>query len=208
MKGFFSPVPKASGGGGGGGVEPPPLWVQVKQEKAENLVALSMLSAGAFKAKHGSDLAALKGLNPVKGFVNKAAGAVCTSKGSIYFVVPWPASKRSNVWEKLGDISGSAGTANLVVSLEEGCYQEVRKKAFLPTTAEAVTEVARRKKAKRAAKAQARAATKASKAAEAAAAASGGGSSSADLAGEVSDEEVEVELPLEDCDPLIFQRTS
>ena len=36
------------------------------------------------------------------------------------------------------------------------------------------------------------------------AAASGGGSSSADLAGEVSDEEVEDELPLEDCDPLIF----
>ena len=79
-----------------------------------------------------------------------------------------------------------------------------KNKAFLPTTAEAVAEVARRKKAKRAAKAQARAATKASKAAEAAAAASGGGSSSADLAGEVSDEEVEDELPLEDCDPLIF----
>ena len=37
MKGFFSPVPKASGGGGGGGVEPPPLWVQVKQEKADKL---------------------------------------------------------------------------------------------------------------------------------------------------------------------------
>lgn len=82
-----------------------------------------------------------------------------------------------------------------------------KNKAFLPTTAEAVAEVARRKKAKRAAKAQARAATKASKAAEAAeaaAAASGGGSSSADLAGEVSDEEAEDELPLEDCDPLIF----
>jgi len=82
-----------------------------------------------------------------------------------------------------------------------------KNKAFLPTTAEAVAEVARRKKAKRAAKARARAATKASKAAEAAEAAaadSGGGSSSADLAGEVLDEEVEDELPLEDCDPLIF----
>ena len=55
-----------------------------------------------------------------------------------------------------------------------------------------------------AAKARARAATKAAEAAEAAAADSGGGSSSADLAGEVSDEEVEDELPLEDCDPLIF----
>ena len=64
--------------------------------------------------------------------------------------------------------------------------------------------MARRKKAKRAAKAQARAAAKAAKAAQAAAAASGGGSSSADLAVEVSDEETEDELPLEDCDPLIF----
>ena len=41
MKGFFSPVPKASGGGGGGGVEPPSLWVQVKQEKADKIVAAS-----------------------------------------------------------------------------------------------------------------------------------------------------------------------
>ena len=126
MKGFFSPVPKASGGGGGGGVEPPPLWVQVKQEKADKLVALSMLSADAFKAKHGSDLSALKVLNPVKGFINKDAGAVRTSKGNIFLVAPWPANKRSSVWEKLGDISGSAATANLVVCLEEGCFQEVR----------------------------------------------------------------------------------
>lgn len=79
-----------------------------------------------------------------------------------------------------------------------------KNKAFLPTTAEVVAEMARRKKAKRAAKAQARAAAKAAKAAQAAAAASGGGSSSADLAVEVSDEETEDELPLEDCDPLIF----
>ena len=55
MESYFSPVPKASGGGGGGGVEPPPLWVQVKQEKADKLDALSMLSADAFKEKHGSD---------------------------------------------------------------------------------------------------------------------------------------------------------
>ena len=99
---------------------------QVKQEKADKVVARSMLSADAFKAKHGSDLSALKVLNPAKDFVHKAAGAVCTSKGNIYFVVPWLASKRSNVWEKMGDISGSAGTANLVVCLEEDCFQEVR----------------------------------------------------------------------------------
>ena len=126
MKAFFSPAPKASGGGGGGGGEPPPPWVQVKQEKAESLVALSKLSASTFKAKHGSNLDALKGLNPVKGFINKDAGAVCTSKGNIFLVAPWPANKRSSVWEKLGDISGSAATANLVVCLEEGCFQEVR----------------------------------------------------------------------------------
>ena len=126
MEGFFSPVPKAGGGGGGGGAEAPPLWVQIKQEKAECLVALSELSAGAFKAKHGSNLGALKGLNPVKGFINKDAGAVCTSKGNIFLVAPWPANKRSSVWEKLGDISGSAGTPSLVVCLEGGCYQEVR----------------------------------------------------------------------------------
>jgi len=126
MESYFSPVPKASGGGGGGGVEPPPLRVQVKQEKADKLDALSMLSAGAFKEKHGSDLSALKVLNPEKGFVQEAAGAVCTSKGNIYFVKPWPASRRSNVWEKMGDISGIAGTANLAVCLEENCFQEVR----------------------------------------------------------------------------------
>ena len=97
MESYFSPVPKASGGGGGGGGEPPPLWVQVKQEKADKLVALSMLSTDAFKAKHGSDLSALKVLNPVKGFVHEDAGAVCTSKGSIYFVEPWPACKRSRL---------------------------------------------------------------------------------------------------------------
>ena len=97
MEGFFSPVPKAGGGGGGGGAEAPPLWVQIKQEKAECLVALSELSAGAFKAKHGSNLGALKGLNPVKGFINKDAGAVCTSKGNIFLVAPWPANKRSSV---------------------------------------------------------------------------------------------------------------
>ena len=94
----------------------------------------------------------------------------------------------------------SVWVVELMVSLK-------KNRAFLPTTAEAVAEVARRKKAKRAAKARARAATRASKAAEAAEAAaadSGGGSSSADLAGEVLDEEVEDELPLEDCDPLIF----
>ena len=85
-----------------------------------------MLSAGAFKEKHGSDLSALKVLNPEKGFVQEAAGAVCTSKGNIYFVKPWPASRRSNVWAKMGDISGIAGTANLAVCLEENCFQEVR----------------------------------------------------------------------------------
>ena len=69
MEGFFSPVPKAGGGGGGGGAEAPPLWVQVKQEKAECLVALSELPAREYKAKHGSDLVVLKELNPVKGFI-------------------------------------------------------------------------------------------------------------------------------------------
>ena len=122
MESYFSPVPKASGGGGGGGGEPPPLWVQVKQKKADKLDALSMLSAGAFKEKHGSDLSALKAPNPKKGFVHEAAGAVCTSKGNIYFVQPWPASKRSSVWEKMGDISGSADAANLVVCLEENFF--------------------------------------------------------------------------------------
>jgi len=108
-------MPKTGGGGGGGGAEAPPLWIQVKQEKAEYLVALSELSEGAFKAKHNSNLGALKDLNPVKGFINKDAGALCTSKGNISLVAPWPANKRSSVWEKLGDISGSAGTPCLVV---------------------------------------------------------------------------------------------
>ena len=54
------------------------------------------LSAAAFNAKHG-DLTALVDLNPVKGYVNKPAGIVCTSKGNIYSVAPWPENKRSLV---------------------------------------------------------------------------------------------------------------
>ena len=80
---------------------------------------------GAFKAKHGSNLGELKGLNKANGFINKDARAVCTSKGNIFLVEPWPASKRPSLWGKMGDISGSAGTANLVC-LEEDCFQEVR----------------------------------------------------------------------------------
>ena len=57
-----------------------------------------MLSAGALKAKQGRDLSALKVLNPGKGFINKKAGAVCTSKGNIFLVEPLLASKRSGVW--------------------------------------------------------------------------------------------------------------
>jgi hypothetical protein len=48
--------------------------VQVKQEKDENLAALPELSKGAFKEKHGSNLAALKALIPVKGYIQKNCG--------------------------------------------------------------------------------------------------------------------------------------
>ena len=44
---------------------------------------ISELSAEEFNAQHGSDLAALVELGPLEGFVNKDAGAACTSKGTI-----------------------------------------------------------------------------------------------------------------------------
>jgi hypothetical protein len=82
-----------------------------------------------------------------------------------------------------------------------------KNKDFLPTTEQVVIEMARRKKAKRAAKAKARASAKIqarAAASTATAAASGGGSPAEDSAGEVSDEEDECELPLEDTDPVTF----
>ena len=120
MKGFFPAVAKASEGE----TSTTPSWVKVKREKAETLAKISELSAVAFNAQHG-DLAALVDLNPVKGYVSKAAGVVCASKGNIYSVAPWPDNRRSLVWTKVGDISASAGAPNLVVCLEEGCFQEV-----------------------------------------------------------------------------------
>jgi hypothetical protein len=57
-------------------------------KEVETVIALSKLSAGALKAKHGSNPAALKSLNPVKGFINEAAGALCTRKGDICFFAP------------------------------------------------------------------------------------------------------------------------
>jgi hypothetical protein len=85
-----------------------------------------------------------------------------------------------------------------------------KNKDFLPTTEQVVVEMARRKKAERAAKAKACASAKIqarAAASAAAAAASGGGSPAEDSAGEVSDEEDESELPLEDTDPMTFLRT-
>ena len=120
MKAFFPAAAKASEGA----TSTTPSWVKVKQEKAETLAKGSSLSAVAFNAQYG-DLAALVDLNPPRGYVNKAAGVVCTSKGNIYFVAPWDDSKRSKVWSKLGDISASAGAPNMVVCLEEGCFQQV-----------------------------------------------------------------------------------
>ena len=84
-----------------------------------------------------------------------------------------------------------------------------KNKAFLPTTEQVVAEMARLQKAKRAAKTKARAAAKvqalaAARASATAAAAPAGDSPAGDLAGEVSDEEGEGELPLEDTDPMTF----
>ena len=120
MKGFFPVVAKASEGE----TSTTSSWVKVKRENVETLAKIAKLSAVAFNAQH-SDLTAIARLNPVKGYVNKAAGVVCTSKGSIYSAAPWPENKRSLVWTKMGDISASAGVPNLVVCLDEGCFQEV-----------------------------------------------------------------------------------
>ena len=75
-----------------------------------------------------------------------------------------------------------------------------KNKAFMPTTEQVVAEMAQLQKAKRAAKTKARAAAK-SQASATADAAPAGDSPAGDLAGEVSDEEGEGGLPLEDSDP-------
>ena len=115
MKGFFPVVAKGSEGDSS--------RVKVKRENAETLAKIAKLSAVAFNAQH-SDLTAIAGLDPVKGYVNKAAGVVCTSKGNIYAAAPWPENKRSLVLTKMGDISASAGVPNLVVCLDEGCLRQ------------------------------------------------------------------------------------
>ena len=91
MKGFFPVVAKGSEGDSS--------RVKVKRENSETLAKIAKLSAVAFNARH-SDLTAIAGLDPVKGYVNKAAGVVCTSKGKFYAVAPWPENKRSLVWTK------------------------------------------------------------------------------------------------------------